>query len=171
MAGVIGLAAGPASAAVLSTNTWYTFGFGSTGSALGAPFQTGTNPNALALDAGPWTFTLSGPANLLVTDMETSGDYFSLYDFGNLIGTTSTGNAFATSVCGSDIGCALANGDYGNGLFALGAGNHSLTGIFEGVVGNGEGSLIVQEVPEPITLTLFGAGLAGAAALRRRKKA
>jgi hypothetical protein len=28
----------------------------------------------------------------------------------------------------------------------------------------------VQNVPEPITLSLFGAGLAGAAALRRRKK-
>lgn len=27
------------------------------------------------------------------------------------------------------------------------------------------------EVPEPLTLSLFGAGLAGAAALRRRKKA
>ena len=54
---------------------------------------------------------------------------------------------------------------------ALGAGDHSITGVWHGVIGTGDGALIIQEVPEPITLTLFGAGLAGAAALRRRKKA
>ena len=44
-----------------------------------------------------------------------------------------------------------------------------------GGVGQGAGiyQLFVQDahaVPEPLTLSLFGAGLAGAAALRRRKK-
>ena len=41
---------------------------------------------------------------------------------------------------------------------------------------NNEGQFVVdvtanREVPEPLTLSLFGAGLAGAAAMRRRKKA
>jgi hypothetical protein len=170
LAGAIGLAvtAGPATAAAISTNTWYTFGFGSAGGALGAPLQTGTNPSALALDAGPWTFNLSGPATLFVTDMEQSGDYFSLYDNLVLLGSTDPGTPGA-GFCGSDIGCALADGSFGKGIFALGAGSHSLTGIFNGVIGDGDGSLIVQEVPEPLTLSLFGAGLAGAVAMRRRK--
>ena len=46
----------------------------------------------------------------------------------------------------------------------------TLEGVFHlgaGIVNPGEPS----EVPEPLTLTLFGAGLAGVAALRRRKKA
>jgi len=39
--------------------------------------------------------------------------------------------------------------------------------------GDGEGNImtIQSDVPEPVTLSLFGAGLAGAAAVRRRKKA
>ena len=41
------------------------------------------------------------------------------------------------------------------------------------IIGAGAGSITDPEppvgVPEPLTLTLFGAGLVGAAALRRRK--
>ena len=86
------------------------------------------------------------------------------------MGTTATGVANGSSGCGSDIGCALADPNYGKGVFALGAGSHSLTGIFNGDISFGDGALIVREVPEPVTLSLFGAGLAGAVAMRRRKK-
>jgi len=52
-------------------------------------------------------------------------------------------------------------------------GGNALTGrIGASYHGHGEiTELSITEVPEPLTLSLFGAGVAGAAALRRRKKA
>jgi hypothetical protein len=45
-----------------------------------------------------------------------------------------------------------------------------LSGI-DGVIGGaGNLTMTVAQVPEPLTLSVFGAGLAGAAAIRRRKK-
>jgi hypothetical protein len=168
--------AAPAGASPITTNTWYTFGFNGTGSALAGPVALGTNPASLAAPDAPWTISLAGPANLTITDLEISGDYFTLYDNGVLLGTSDPGVPNATNACNIDISCALADSNYGKGTFLLGAGDHSITGIFEGVIGYGDGAFTIAATtaptpaPEPMTLAIFGAGLLGAAAATRRQK-
>jgi len=161
----------PAQATAVNTDTWYTFGFGLSGTPVFTPpFQLGINPAAFDPGAAPWTFTLSGPGEIFVMDLEISGDYFEIFDFGVSLGQTSPGNPGASSV-GPDIGLALADPNYGRGTFALGAGAHSITMQFLGVIENGDGVFIVREVPEPATLALLGLGLAGLGFARRRKTA
>jgi hypothetical protein len=177
IAGMTALAAvalaAPASAGPITTGTWYTFSFAGTGSPLSLSPSIPTNPVSQAAPA-PWTITLSGAANLTITDLETSGDYFTLYDNGVLLGTSDPGVPNATNACYIDISCALADSNYGKGTFLLGAGDHSITGIFEGVIGAGDGAFMIAAAPtpapEPATLAIFGAGLIGAAAAMRRQK-
>jgi PEP-CTERM motif len=61
---------------------------------------------------------------------------------------------------------AVISGDFGNGPIT----NSAAECVW---VGSGDPPVCtaVRETPEPVTLTLFGAGLAGAVAMRRRKKA
>jgi hypothetical protein len=79
----------------------------------------------------PYTFTASGPILVTATDILCKGDRFTLSDGATTLGTTSLvpvegcpagGNPGDTS----DPDTALADPGYSHGLFALGAGAHSI---------------------------------------------
>lgn len=162
----------PAQADNIVTNQWYTVYFTATPSPLQGvtPYALGTNPNAVAAPQSPWVITLSSPATFIITDVEDSGDQFQIFDNSVLIGTTSTPVPNA-SYCGENITACLSNPDFSHGYFTLPAGLNSITGEFIGSVGYGDADFEVKSaVPEPVTLALMGSGLAGAAAMARRRK-
>jgi len=65
----------------------------------------------------------------------------------------------------TDTGSIINTGGYDYNCCSDKDGNESIDWNLVGTTGTRGG-----DIPEPITLTVFGAGLAGAAALRRRKK-
>jgi PEP-CTERM motif len=156
----------------ITTGQWYAFAFGATGAALTGGGVPGTSPNGVSAPSAPWTITLSKPATLTVTDVETSGDQFTMFDNGTLLGTTSTPVPFAEQV-GECISCALASSNFSHGTFALQAGVNVISGTFDGAVGFGDGDFIVSNVPEPASwaLMLIGVGGLGVALRSRRRTA
>lgn len=77
--------------------------------------------------AAPWRFTAAAEgATLTVVDVADSGDVFSIFDFGTLIGTTSQvqSNDF---FCGFDPEICLNDPNMSSGTFALGTGPHEIT--------------------------------------------
>jgi hypothetical protein len=172
-AATLGVMSAPAHADNITTGTWYAFGFTTTGGALGAGFAAGTSPNGVLAPSAPWTITLSAPARLTVTDVEASGDQFTLYDNGQLLGTTSTPVLFGNFV-GECISCALSDGtDFSHGSFTLSAGVNVITGVYDGATATpGDGDFEVTGVPEPASWALILIGVSGlGVALRSRRKA
>ena len=133
----------------------------------------------IALDGSAISFdiTLAGPAQLKVIDGGFAGDRFEVFDNGVSMGLTSAGaNSYPISV-GLDFGTAWADAAYSRGIFTLGAGLHSISGVLvdSALDDTGAridatvGALSISSVPEPTTPALMLAGLAGLALVARRR--
>ena len=166
-----------AGAPTIAVNTWYTGQFGSAGSPLtgGDIFGVGVTPpfgTATVAPTSAWTVDLTSPGELIVTDLEASGDQFTLYNNGVLLGTTSVPTD--GTYVGYDISSVLSNPVFSHGTFALPTGLDTITGnLTDLTVGEGDFAFAVTGVPEPATwaMTIAGMGLMGAMLRRRRHAA
>ena len=132
--------------------------------------------------------TLPHGGYLLVTDVEVSGDRFDMSVNGlpavdafagatviipggqQAIGSVSSvPNANASNV-GEDITAALSNADFSSGTFYLPPGVDTITGLFIGLIRNGDMNLIVEPIPEPTDLAVMAVGLLGLGLAFRRRR-
>jgi PEP-CTERM motif len=124
------------------------------------------------LDAPAWTFVASAAgATLTVIDVFLSGEKFDVFDFGQLIGTTSLPPRLGID-CDEDPVVCLATPGMSVGIFNLAAGAHSLELVLTRG-GQGVGYLqvadAVAQVPEPASMALMLGGLAALWGSRRRQ--
>ena len=196
--------AGPALAADnIVLNQWYTAAFAGTPSPLTAaavafgtngPVLPGGFANAIVAPTAPWTITLSMGGTLTVTDLQTAGDQFTLFDNGMAMtpaaspftaagqnpgqagaagGNTSTPGCNGCETGVGNINSALGDTNYSSGTFQLGQGPNVITGEFNGSIGFGDVDFIaeVNAVPEPAAWVMMLGGIAAVGAglrLRRR---
>jgi hypothetical protein len=174
--------AAPASASTLSIGPYYNFFFGGTGSFAtpgGSTNVTGIGGGAVTTvspGAQPWSITVVDPIVLYVFDAYLKGDVFEAFANGNSLGQTSAPFNIGAS-CGTDLPlCASTGGS--TGQFLLTAGTYDITlkavsspfGSGGGFFWFGPRGALGGEVPEPATLALLGAGLAGLGLMRRRRR-
>jgi hypothetical protein len=155
-----------AEAGSITVGPWYEFGFDPNhqptvagclpDDPTGVPCRAGIG--SLNLDTPPWTFTASSPVTLSVTDAFLSGDSFSIFDFGALVGSTPVVPMGAS--CGLDPNVCFADPAFSHATFGLLPGPHSLTITVQPAQILGEGFLRVQAVPEPSYVGLLAAVLA-----------
>jgi hypothetical protein len=159
-----------ANATVVTTNTWYEFGFSGTG---GDPLVSGVGfaPATNAPDGNPivqvgspaWTIASIVPLKLYVQDLFASVDQFAM--FNNAVNLGDTSAPIPGSNCGSDITACIANAASSRGTYILPAGSDSITGIHvQGVAGAAVFELTPVATPEPSSLAMLGAALLALAA-------
>jgi hypothetical protein len=128
--------------------------------------------NSLSFD-----FSLSGSAYLKVVDAGFAGDRFNVYDNGVLLDQTSVASNTYPASIGLDFDVAYASPLYSRGLFWLGAGSHSITGLLSQSALNGTtpinatvGAVSLTAVPLPAAAWLYLTGTALMGFISRRRK-
>jgi hypothetical protein len=155
--------------------TWYAFFAGQAGT--GNSFGVGTNvANNITPGATPWTYSSPlGATAVKITDTSSAGDMFRLYDFGAVVGDTSTVPTTAIGTTNIFPDLDYADPILSHGLFILPAGNHSLTieiiqntdTLTEAI---GYFRVDAAAVPLPPSAWLLGSSLLGLVGWRRFRK-
>lgn len=154
----LGLGSAAQAATLTVDGGWSTFTFGGAGSAWSETYD----------------FSLTGPAWLLVTDAYLPGDMFKLSVAG-LQFVTSSVDSLGLSI-GGDYTAAWISEDFSSFAVLLGAGSYTVTGSTTASPwGAGAGGISLSStlpaVPLPASGLLLLAGLGGAGAMLRRKRA
>ena len=154
----LGLGSAAQAATLTVDGGWSTFNYGATGTPWSETFD----------------FTLTSDAWLLVTDAYLPGDIFKLSVAG-LQFLTSSVDELGVSIFG-DYDAAWASEDFSSLAILLGSGSYTVTGTaFYSPYGYGTGGISLASslpaVPLPASGLLLLAGLGGAGALLRRKRA
>jgi len=174
------LTASSAQASPINVNDplWYEFGFG----APPGPGTACTAATCIPSSAGnsqfagdpAWTFVLGAAGGAItVTDAFNRTDRFEIFDNLASIGLTSLPSGSGS--CGDNPVPCLADPLVSHGIFALGAGAHSIT--INHLIGSGGAAYFRVDastpVPEPATLGLLGLGVLalGAKARAHRRQA
>lgn len=124
-----------------------------------------------------FTFNLSDPTYLVVVDAGFGGDRFSVFDNGSLLGSTTGGTDTYPLSVSTNFDAAYADASYSKGLFLLGVGSHTITGVLSRSALDDVGSpfnatvgaISLQAIPEPGSVALFLSGLGLLAACMRRR--
>ena len=152
----------PALASTIGLSTWYEFGFDPNHSPLaagcqpadptGVPCRVGIGSTSLG--SNPWTISTESLVGMNVTDAFLAGDFFDVFDFGVLIGSTASVAANGAN-CGLDPSTCVEAPGLSHASFVLPAGAHSITiGVHEAQI-LGEGFFRLDTVPEPSTSGLM----------------
>jgi len=172
--GLAGLGAAHATTVSVAAGQWYDFNVDDFLAPVASPLAwiDFTNSSLLSFQ---FTVEAGSVGTLTVVDAVTAGERFSVIANGSSLGTTSVAGSSGANV-GYDYDAALANLAFSRGVYTLGAGAYTVTGLMlpsaDGINATQGGlRLDVSPVPEASTLALLLGGLGALAFVARRRAA